>query len=337
MVNKIYNISKKDEYMAAGQSDLIAMVPVPGQNQLFIQKYILEILAVGIYRREFIHVSGPTGSAKSSLIEALTRQEDNFSLLCKYLDIPFERIRIFEIEMALFDTPAELYQRRSLKNGETYDEASPLVVAMKEGMKAKKDEIPLIFLKEMGRVHTAAIQGGLLNLMTRSDVILPNQNRIPGGKIGFIADSNYQAVDDAQHTLVTFDEALKRRFTINVLMGYLSEPEELAITEHLLKKDNARVKIDEDLLRKIIHLGSTIRDYRSQGNLLSVVPPTIYGYLTVYRMVKYLPSIDIPVIISNTLLGNASDEDQRMIDTLIQNVFKTARSSKTKSMFEELF
>ncbi|MCD4737065.1 MAG: AAA family ATPase [Bacteroidales bacterium] len=337
MAKNIFRLSNEKEYNAAGPSNLIVLEPVKGKNQIFVQKATLEILAYSIYNREFIHLSGPTGSAKSSLVEALTRNPDNFRHLCKYLKFPLKEIVCFEIEMALFDTPAELYQRRSLKDGHTYDEPSVLTTAMKKCVKLRENQIPLIFLKEMGRVHTASIQGGLLNLMTKSDIYLPSGDTIPGDYICFLADSNYQAAEDSQHTLVTFDTALKRRFPVNVLLDYLTKKEEWTVTEHILKQEDEKIIIDNSLLEKVIELGTNIRQYQSEGNLLSVVPPTIYGYLTCYKMAKALTGIPLETIVSNTLLGNATRDDNRMTSTLIQNVVNSAAFTGKDAFMDSVF
>jgi MoxR-like ATPase len=332
-----YCISKSAEYKSAGPDDLIELLSEPGTNQLYIPKNILEIVVYGIVNHEFIHISGPTGSAKSSLVEAITREPENFRLLCKYLKYPYKPVIVYEIEMAIFDTPAELFQRRSLNEKGTFDQESVLVTALKDAVKNSGDHYPVIFLKEMGRVHSASIQGGLLNLMTKSRIVLPNKESIPGGKVCFIADSNYQAAEEAQHTLVTLDDALKRRFSINVMLDYLSEKEERSVLEHILKKRNGDREIDTELIKKIVKLGQLVRQYRTEGNLLSVTAPTIYGYLTCYEMAKALPQTGIPVIVLNTILGHASRDDLRMVETLIQNAFHAPSYSGKDSVFSNVF
>lgn len=336
MIN-VFKINIPEEYKSAGPYDLIALLAVAGANPLFIQKAILESIVYGIVHVEFIHLSGPTGSAKSSLVEALSREPENFRLVCNYLGLEYRPIHIYEIEMALFDTPAELYQRRSLNERGTFDEESVLVRALKDSANRSKKYYPVIFLKEMGRVHTASIQGGLLDLMTRSDISLPNGDKVKGGKVSFIADSNYQALEDAQHTLVTFDDALKRRFTVNVMLDYLSEKEERAVLHHILIHQDGAEEVDKEMVKKIVRLGQMVRNYRAEGNLLSVVAPTIYGYLTCYRMARKLSHLGLQIIIMNTILGNASKDDLRMVETLIQTVFNSPSFSNKDSVFSSVW
>ena len=127
MTNLIYRINKTDEYKKAGPTDLIELLPAPGGNCLFIMKWILEALVYGIVSHGMIHLSGPTGSAKSSLLEALCMVPDNFCPICQGIGYPGKQVKLYPIEMATYETPGELYQRRALKNGTTFDEISKLV------------------------------------------------------------------------------------------------------------------------------------------------------------------------------------------------------------------
>ena len=49
-----------------------------------------------------------------------------------------------------------------------------------------------------------------------------------------MADSNYQAETDSVHTLVTLDDALKRRFSINLTLDYLTPEQEVEVLQHIL-------------------------------------------------------------------------------------------------------
>ena len=192
----------------AGPTDLIQLLPVPGRNSLFLPKWRIETFFHGILNHEYVHLSGPTGSAKSSFIEAMFLVPDNFHSIGRALHLNEKPLTLFPIEMVIFDTPSELWQRRALDKGTTFDEKSPLVEALIKAQKIKKDHYVAIWLREIGRVHSASIQGGLMNLMTRGEIILPDGHRIDGSEIAWIADSNYQAESDSTHTLVTFDDDL---------------------------------------------------------------------------------------------------------------------------------
>ncbi|MCK4787823.1 MAG: hypothetical protein KAV87_28975 [Desulfobacteraceae bacterium] len=237
MANRIYRVNKPKEYKKAGPTDLIELLPVPGGNVLFILKWIIEVLIYGIVHHELIHLSGPTGSAKSSLLEALYLVPENFQGGCSGLGFEVRPLKLYPVEMATYEAPGELYQRRSLKDGTTYDEKSRLVDALEDAVMSNSEFYPLIWLREIGRVHSSSVQGGLLNLMTKGDILLPDGSRIDGSAISWVADSNYQAEQDANHTLVTLDDAIKRRFSINLTLDYLTGEQEEEVLQHILKKE----------------------------------------------------------------------------------------------------
>jgi MoxR-like ATPase len=234
----VYRVNEPKEYQKAGPTDLIELLPVPGGNPLFLFKWVIETLVYGIVSHEFIHLSGPTGSAKSSLLEALYLVAENFHGISSGLGFTALPLKLYPVEMATYEAPGELFQRRSLKDGTTFDEKSRLVEALEDGAKSHGKCYPLIWLREIGRVHSSSVQGGLLNLMTKGDIVLPDGSRIDGRGIAWVADSNYQAQQDSTHTLVTLDDALKRRFTINLTLDYLTAQQEVQVLQHILKEDN---------------------------------------------------------------------------------------------------
>jgi MoxR-like ATPase len=236
MAINVFRVDKPAEYSKAGPTDLIMLLPAPGTTPLFMVKWLVEVLVYGIAAHEFIHLSGPTGTAKSSILDALYRVPANFAAVCRGIGYPIKPLKLYPIEMATYETPGELYQRRALKGGTTFDEPSRLVDALRDARRACSDSYPLIWLREIGRVHSSAVQGGLLNLMTQTDIILPDGERIDGQGISWVADSNYQAESDSTHTLVTLDDALRRRFQVNITLDYLQAQQEAEILRHLARE-----------------------------------------------------------------------------------------------------
>jgi len=232
----VYRLTRQSDYQKAGPTDLMEMLPAPGANPLFLQKSLLESLVYGIVHHEFIHLSGPTGTSKSSLLEAIWQVPANFHAICRGLGFKIKPLMVFPVEMAIFESPGELYQRRSIRNGTTYDEKSILVKALIGAHEKKSKCYPLVHLREMGRVFTSSVQGGLLNLMTQGEIVLPDGTRFSGEGIAWVSDSNYQAESDSVHTLVTFDDALKRRFTLQLTLDYLTAAQEIQVLEHILAK-----------------------------------------------------------------------------------------------------
>jgi hypothetical protein len=320
MSENVFRINKPYELRKAGPLDLIEMVPVPGTNPLYLPKVTLEIYTYGVIMCMLIHISGPTGTAKSSLIEAMALPA-NFFPICKSLGFPHKKpIKLYAAEMACFESPGELYQRRSLKEGTTYDEPSIVIKSLRDADKYKKTHHIVIWIKEMGRAHAPSVQGGLLDLMGKIIIRLPDGSTIDPSGIAWVCDSNYQAESDSIHTLVTLDDALKRRFSINLTMDYLAAEQEEQILHHLIRK--WRLKQDlRMLVPKIVKLGQKIRHHRLEGNLQSATAPTIYGYEALFKMMDALPHLSLRDAVFHTILGNTSLEDSKTAMAVFNEIF----------------
>jgi energy-coupling factor transporter ATP-binding protein EcfA2 len=336
MNTRIFPVCEPEEYRRAGSTDLIELIAAPNSHPLFIRKWVLESLVYAIASHEFIHLSGPTGSAKTSLLDALYLVPENFSAICAELGLPQKPLRIFPVEMATFETPGEIYQRRALKNGTTYDELSPLVRSLQEISSGKDECYPLIWLREIGRVHSSSVQGGLLNLMTPGDIILPEGTRICGAGIAWIADSNYQAQSDSNHSLVSFDDALKRRFSVNITLDYLPADLEAQVMERLLGQGYG-IGHSPEQISNIVTLSQVIRRHRAEGAMRSMPPPTISGYLSYFRMAHAMPHLSQQQVLQATLLGNATTDDQKLIPRLLAEVFGVSASEDGRVLEEHLF
>ncbi len=323
MSKQIYPVWNEELFNKAGPSDLIELRPVPGFHSLFFKKSDLEQIVYALVSKEYCHISGPTGTAKTSLIEALYRVPENFLALCKALDFPKKPLQIYPIQVLVFETPGELYMRRALENGATFDEKSALVRALEEAIGHGRSHHTAIWLRELGRVHSSSVQGGLLDMMYPGDITLPDGSRLDGSGISWIADSNYQAEGDATHTLVVFDAALKRRFCINVTLDYLPLVQESLVVREILKKEKPRgyQRADEELIDKVVLLGDAIRRQRAEGNLHSAPPPTISGYLAFMRMAIRLRHLSLQQVAMATLLGHCSREDSKQAAAVLNEVF----------------
>jgi hypothetical protein len=80
-------------------------------------------------------------------------------------------------------------------------------------------------------------------------------------------------------------------------------------------------RMSHDLLIKVVQLGNVIRRQRADGNLQSLAPPTIYGYLAFLRMAQALPHLSLQQVALATLLGNASLEDRKHVASVFNEVF----------------
>jgi hypothetical protein len=93
--------------------------------------------------------------------------------------------------------------------------------------------------------------------------------------------------------------------------------------------------VSKDLLiKKVVELGTEIRKQRQEGNLQSIVPPTIYGYRAFVRVAEALPHLDLRQVAMVTLLGNAGLEDRKVALGLVNRVFGLRESHNPESLRE---
>ena len=321
MSARVFRVDKLKDFNRAGSSDLIRLIGPPGGTDLFLPKWVLEGLIAAICSGMAAHISGPSGTAKTSLLEALYLAPDNFLSLCSALGFEERPLHLHAVELALFETPAELFQRRSLRDGNTYDEKSILVRALEEAVSNKDEAYQCIWIRELGRAHTGSIQSALVSLMAQQLIVLPDGRNIDASGIAWVADSNYVAESDALHVLVPFDEALKRRFVANLSLDYLTEEDEVQVLRLLVEELPGRERDDDDPILKVVKLGQIIRRHKAEGRLQSTVPPSLYNYIGFLGLVRVLPHLPLQTVAMMSLLGNADTDDRREIPQVLQEVF----------------
>lgn len=317
---RIFRVDSPWELAQAGPNDLVQLLAAPGSTSMVVPKKHLDLLAVALSGGELVHLHGETGTGKTALIEALMMEPGNWQALCGMRGIPHKPPRVHAVEMVSYETPGELYQRRAIRNGSTCDEESVIIASVREGIASCDKYYNVIWLREMGRVHSAAVQGGLLNLLNRGMIRLPDGTLASGRGIAWIADSNYHTEETARHTLVDEDDALSRRWTVSIPFKYMSPEEEVRVIRHL-RGIGQIPDVDDELVVKIVELGRAVRAQRSQGNLPSLAPPSLYGFFAFFRMHDALRELSIQEVAEATLLGAASPSDREQVLGVFSEVF----------------
>jgi hypothetical protein len=327
MGKSVYQLTKRSEYRRAGPGDLIRLEPLPGEHPLCLPKAILEDFVRGIAEHEFIHVSGPTGTAKTAMVQAICLVPLNFETICRELGLPVKPIRLYPIPMVIFESPGELLIRRELVDGSTRTEPSIVIAALLEA-EAEKDAHHVVWFRELGRSFSSSVQSGLLDLTGKSVTYTgPGEIRhIDASGVTFLFDSNYLSSDT--HVLTTFDTALRRRPTLNILLEYLSGEQEETVLEHVMNYLSRPV--DREVIRQVVLLGQLIRHDRSQGQLQSLPPPTIHGYLAFLRQHLALPHRSLPDVARATLLA-ATEEDRGQANARCIEVFGYAGATQEET------
>ncbi len=342
-MKQYHDINDTDTCRKAGYKDLIRLNPVVRvvpeaegrgaksgksrevrtNNAIYAKKFQLVVMATAIEQNMIMHASGATGTGKTSLIHAVA-DDANWAKICRMVGIAYKPVKLFVTNMVSYETPQEIERKRELKNATTFDAYSDLVRYMVEGNKLAKTHYPLIFIKEIGRAHSPAVQNALVTALEKPTIYLFDGTALDIGEIRFVMDSNYVSEEDDIYVLTEFDTALKRRVEINLTCDYLSPEEEamIVVNERKVKvKDLAKVK-------KVVQLGQKIRVRRKEGNLQSLTPPTIYGYLAAVKLMEQQPDMPMEHVMGSTLLGSAKEEDSEEAWLLYDEVFGLRMESR---------
>ncbi len=337
MNEKMPRVCNPREFAEAGEGELVALPALPGKPPMTVKKRVLLAIAHAVVTNAYISIHGETGTGKSILLRTLSSLPEVWEALCRAVEAPFKPLKVFPIEMIMFETPAELYVRRAIRDGKTFDENSCLSNALLKAAGMADQCYVLVWFREMGRVHSASVQGGLLDLVPDGRVDLPNGEVLDARNVAFVADSNYNCEETAVHTLVEQDSALARRAVINIPFDYLLGEEEERITKYFVA-EGYLPQVEEALIKKVVELGQAIRAQRSQGNLLSVAPPTLDGYFAFLRMAHALHYLPMQEVANMTLLGSANPADRDQLAGIFSEVFGIRRASRKDAvMGGELF
>ena len=312
MKNKYYKLSPED-WNRASSKDLI-MLELSSSSNIFIPKHIIEVTSYAIINHYPVHISGPTGSGKTSVILGIS---ENFKSICSIIGQKAKPIKLYPNEVPLYETPQELFQRRSIKNGETYDEHSALINNILKAKGNINTHYPVIWLRELGGCISSSVLRGLLNIID-DNLILPSGDKIDISMVSWITDSNYLVENSSVDSLVELPDPLKRRLIVNIAMNYLSPEEENLIINELLNQEGIKVSPElQKIIWQIINLGNILRDYKSTGELISANHPTIDSMLAMVKMKISLPYLSISDITNFTLFGSVKSDEKKLVPLIL--------------------
>ncbi len=333
---KSFKIDDKNDWQEAGANDLIELIP-PAGHPLFYRKRDLHIICITIVNGGRLHISGASGSGKTSLIEALCAVPENWRWLCQHNDLEFKPLSMFHLAASNFESPNEVWYRRAINSKGTYDEIQKLIVFVTYAIKHIGKAYFSINLVEAGRMKPV-IQHSLVNLMTRGTIIDP----LTGDAIGlgegiaYIADSNYAAADQHDFLLVDLDTAFENRLNeTGIVLDHLSQEEEFLVLRRMRSSIGAE-QVSDEIIEKITQLGSMIRDEQlCNGALTSISPVSMRQYRSFLQLAakSNLPPEDLVDI---TLFALANAEDRETANELKSYVFGIDRDAYADSEYDEI-
>lgn len=197
--------------------------------------------------KEGLHIIGPTGSGKTSLIEQV----------CARLDTPLVSITCHD----RLEVPDLICTIEAL-NGSTIPVDGPLVKAMRHGM--------VFVLHEIDTVESGTLTG-LNDILERGKVVIPSTGELVRAAPGFafVVTSNTGGAGDEVGLYVgtkVQNLAFRDRFT-SIKVGYMTKDEETAA---LMKSGN----YDVDQLRPFLEVANMVREAFMKGTGMSVTMST---------------------------------------------------------------
>ncbi len=334
---KSFKLNRKGAWQKAGPNDLVELQSPGGAGHgLFYKKNVLHYLTLTIAEGGCLHLSGNSGSGKTSLIEAVANDPENWRHLCLHNGIEHKPLNLFRLAAYNFDSPNEVWHRRAINANGTYDEIQQLIVFIEYAIEHPDEGYFAVNIMEIGRMRPQ-IQNALVHLITRGDIINPlNGNSIGRASIAYIADSNYVAAEQHDFLLAEKDTALFNRINeTGIEISHLGQEEEFTILKSIKSKIGCR-ELPDELLEKITYLGHLIRrEQLENGALTSINPVSMRQYMS---FMKKAARSNMPPeeLVEVTLFALASKEDRSTINELKSYVFGINQDRLTVDEMDEI-
>ncbi|KPK43380.1 MAG: hypothetical protein AMK72_13390 [Planctomycetes bacterium SM23_25] len=281
---------------------VIRMRPRPSDaHPFFADATVAALVADAMAHTKPVHLSGLSGTGKTHFLGSLLEVGENFDLLCAALDAPrWPQLRMHRIPVGVYETPNEMFYLPRVENFTSVEEPQPVLRAL---MAAEEDAAALhvVWLEELGRGITPAVQSSLLGLVGEQVIHEPRGRVFELPNVAFVCDSNYAANTAGQFVLYDLDQAVARRWLRRITMVPLALEHEGAVLKEIMPEAT------DTQVRQVVALAVGIRRKQSEGALRSIVPPTIDAELECLRgMCRGLA--DVRTNVFTTLLGHCDPE-----------------------------
>ncbi len=317
---QIYSITKKREFEKAHNDDFIQMIAASAtETPVTIQKSKLVVATLAIISGEVLHLSGATGTGKTSFLNALLFEPRNWKYMCQNLNLPHYPIRVFSHSAVGLETPSELFYRRSINEKGTFDEMSDLLKDMKKLQRNNDKYYNVIWISEMLRMPSN-VQSAFVELINQK--VFDSKGKVIGvKKLAWLFDSNYQAAQDENFffELSQFDEAFKARNTVCLTFEYLNIFQEVGILKKLLKEQFQK-DFSEILLFKVVEVSAKIREEKLKGKFPSLPMPTFRQYLGFFNLAN-ANKLTEEILFDVTIFGFATKEDHTALEDIYQEIY----------------
>jgi hypothetical protein len=312
-MSRIFDIK---DFTQASSGSVVRLLPYSNYSHPFYVDYDLATIAIdALCTRSPLHLSGPSGTGKSHLLNSLLYgPRDNINKISECLDLPrWVRIKCHRIYVSMFETPGEIWYRVEVNNFSTEERPQKMLEIFEEAS-ADSKTLHVVWLVESGRGITESVQGAFLEIIGQDTIREPRGQTFETTNIAFVTDSNHAANESGEFAIWDLDQAYGRRWSCRVtLEGLTSEQEAMVLRELAPQATDQQIK-------QVIALAMGIRQKQNEGTLLSIMPPTIDTELYLLSCMRRLP-VSTRFLVFNTLMGHCSRRDRDEAETVFVEAF----------------
>ncbi len=279
--------AKRSQLRKASGTDLVAL-PNKGSSLPF---YYMPVVRL----KEFVHsilepgsrvfINGNTGTGKTEGLHVIV---NNWRLVLRILGINSapKNAHLLHVNLSAVQGIDELFRRRSIRNGNTYDEMQPALATLKQALRLQEDpdNIAIWWLSELLRC-LPEIQHGILGMIQNR--IFDDQGKYigDGSSLRIVCDSNFGASEHGDYVgLAQFDGALSARMTANLNWDYLPFKDELEILMCIVSHE---IEDREAILYSMLAFCHEIRKTKiKKGDFASIPYPNMRSYLSFIRKLE---------------------------------------------------
>lgn len=326
-----------DAVAQTAPNELVEMLPVEGRDPVALPRVFLDIITACIVEGLPLRADGPTGTGKTSAAEAFGFEPENLRGMCSVLGFPFKPLAYKAVEVCEFESASEWFSTPIIRDGTSSSVLSRPLQILYEFEKLKGTHYCVLDLVELQRGYGQSLNG-VLTMLGGPQINIGGYDPIDVSHVSFWTSSNLRAAQDGtyQHAgLAERDEAVLRRFVVNLAFGFSDAESEVAVVSRWFepRADAPVLNTYEptpppprgdmtEFVRDMVAIGQAVRAARMEGRLTSIVPPGFGAYKATLKLANALPHVPLDTLARHCLLGNPSLEDEQAADALIRQVLR---------------
>jgi len=304
------------EFEKASSGCVVRLRPITdGMHPFYADFDLLIVAGDALASRAPLHLSGPSGTGKSHLLNSLLfGPRENITRVWDAIDVPrWSTVVCHRIFVSMLETPGEVWYRTEISNFNTEEHPQRILEILSEAS-SHPETLHVIWLVESGRGIQECVQGAFLEIVGQTVIREPHGRAFAADNIAFVTDSNHAANESGEFAIWDLDQAYGRRWTRRVTVAGLTAEQEAMVLRELCP-----VATDQQIAQ-VVRLAMLIREKHGEGSLRSILPPTIDAELDLLGCMRRLP-VSTRSLAFYTLLGHLSGRDRDEAETTFAEAF----------------